>query len=523
LPPRSLTLGRIVALVLAAKVVHASAAEARLAVYAPRGATATSASFRVDGVRPGSVRAAHLRIGRSHRVLPLRRVRAGIRHGRVVVRLRRPRRHPRRARLVLRVVALRGAVRKGTPPGSGKQDPAAADPAPAPQPTGSAPVPSGPAPAGEPVPSDPVPSEPPAQEPSPPDPPPSDPPVQDPSPPDPPPSDPPAPDPAPGDCSPVPGRFGAGNWPGACWRPFAPTSPFNSPIPANPRLHRGSDAIVGRMLSLYDGPSKMTAGEADSADDYSHPLYYASADDPVFTLHCYETSWGTCPIEGHRIRIPDAARPAAGGDAHLAVIDHASGWEYDLYKVRSKPAGGGVLEFRWGGRTRLDGDGLDTNATAAHFALSAGIIRPEELAAGRIDHALFMVVKCTAGTVYPAAGGGSRCADPANAPAGGMRFQLDYSRAEIEALPVPRWKKTILHALATYGAYIGDTGGAGFNFQFQSGSTYTSFGEPDRLVDWAGGQAGVAPYRGRYVFDLAPGVDWSRLRVIDPCVTSGAC
>ena len=102
--------------------------------------------------------------------------------------------------------------------------------------------------------------------------------------------------------------------------------------------------------------------------------------------------------------------------------------------MRSKPAGGGTLEFRWGGRTRLDGDGLGTNATAAHFALSAGIIRPEEMAAGRIDHALFMVVKCTAGKVYPAGGGGAQCADLTDAPAGGMRFQLGYSSAEIEAL-----------------------------------------------------------------------------------------
>ena len=96
------------------------------------------------------------------------------------------------------------------------------------------------------------------------------------------------------------------------------------------------------MLSLYGGPAKMTAGDADSVYDYSHPLYYPRSTDPLFTLHCYETSWGTCPIEGHQIRIPDAARPAGGGDAHLTVIDAASGWEYDLYKVRSKPAGGGT-------------------------------------------------------------------------------------------------------------------------------------------------------------------------------------
>ena len=88
---------------------------------------------------------------------------------------------------------------------------------------------------------------------------------------------------------------------------------------------------------------------------------------------------------------------------------------------------------------------------------------------------------------------------------------------------IPRWKKTILHALRTYGAYIGDTGGAGFNFQFQSGSTYTSFGQADRLVEWAQTQPGVSLYNGKSVLDLAPGVHWSRLRVIDPCVTSGSC
>jgi len=88
---------------------------------------------------------------------------------------------------------------------------------------------------------------------------------------------------------------------------------------------------------------------------------------------------------------------------------------------------------------------------------------------------------------------------------------------------VPRWKKTILHALRTYGAYVGDTGGAGFNFQFESGSTYTSFGEGDRLLEWAKTQPGVTPYKGKYVFDLAAGVDWSRMRVVDPCVSRGGC
>ena len=126
----------------------------------------------------------------------------------------------------------------------------------------------------------------------------------------------------------------------------------------------------------------------------------------------------------------------------MAVIDQASGWEYDFWQVASKPAGGGTISISWGGRTAIgtaDADGRDSNATAAHFGLAAGVIRPSELAAGEINHALFMVVKCTSGTsVYPAGpGAGSACADKTNAPAMGQHFFLDMTDAQIEALSVP--------------------------------------------------------------------------------------
>ena len=56
----------------------------------------------------------------------------------------------------------------------------------------------------------------------------------------------------------------------------------------------------------------------------------------------------------------------------------------------------------------------------------------------------------------------------------GVRLWLEMTREEIEALRVPSWKKTVLRALATYGAYFGDTGGPGVGFQFESGTTYTT-------------------------------------------------
>ena len=329
--------------------------------------------------------------------------------------------------------------------------------------------------------------------------------------------------------------FAAGSWPTGCWRPYNDASPFNQVIPPNPRLVPNSSAIVETMTS-WGQPADLRAGTADSSSDWDHPIYFSQPSDPVFTVHCTE-SWGRCEIEGERIRIPQAARAAGGGDAHMTVIDQSTGWEYDLYKycyegcssssLRTLPGGGGQVNIRWGGKTALDGDGLGSDATAALFGLAAGVIRPEELLRGRIDHALFMVVRCDSGkAVWPAAGLGAACAgDGSNAPSEGTRFQLDMSVSEIERLAVPVWKKTILRAMSEYGMYVGDTSGSTpWNLQFASGSTYTSFGAEDQLVRAAKALGVRASSDGRYYFDIASGVDWkSRLRVVDPCVARNSC
>ena len=64
----------------------------------------------------------------------------------------------------------------------------------------------------------------------------------------------------------------------------------------------------------------------------------------------------------------------------------------------------------------------------------------------------------------------------------GQHFFLEMTDAQIEALSVPSWQKTILRAMARYGLYVGDTGGGGWGIQFESGSSFTSFGQPDPWV-----------------------------------------
>ncbi len=332
------------------------------------------------------------------------------------------------------------------------------------------------------------------------------------------------------------GSFGVGAWPGACWRPYSDSSPFNRELPADVPVAANSSRVVARLMGWGHATvtDRLQTRGSDTTTDYEHPYYFSTPSDPLFTIHCVAAYGGTCADEGLQVRIPDAARPANGPDAHMAVIDQASGWEYDFWQVKSKPQGGGRLDISWGGRTRIgtpDATGLSGGGTASGFGLLGGVIRGPELAAGDIPHALFMVVKCDSGQiVQPADGYGQACSaigEPdADAPAMGQRFQLAMSDAQIDALGAAPAQRAVLRAMAHYGMLVGDTGGDPWDLEFESDNTYTSFGATP-LVRAAFEGYGARRYTdGLYSsLNLAmPQVDWARyLRVVDPCFDAHTC
>jgi hypothetical protein len=324
------------------------------------------------------------------------------------------------------------------------------------------------------------------------------------------------------------GRFSstAHEWPRACWRPFGDKSPFNKRIPADPKIRPRSDALVARLLARGSGPGNLDAG-APASEDYNHPVVYSRPTDPEYTIHCIR--YACDDLEGKRVRIPVGARPAGGGDGHLAVVDQSSGYEYDFWQARRPSGSGGRLDVASGGVARVDGrgsglsldlddDGRVGEATAARFALLAGVVRAEELAAGKIEHALFITVPCGArepSFVPPAGKGGTPCPDNDDRIPMGARLRLNMTRAQVDALRVAPWQKTILHALRTYGAYMGDTGGpSSFGVMLESEATYTPFRARNRFVEFAQANA-WARYDGYYVGKLRDGVPWSRLQVLD--------
>lgn len=322
------------------------------------------------------------------------------------------------------------------------------------------------------------------------------------------------------------------NVPCAGWRSYGARSPFNRGVPPAPQLAANSAGIVRRLLS-WGNNAYAWGGTAGSAADWASATYYSEPSDPVFTIHCWRYS---CPeLEGRRIRIPQRAQPTQSVDAHMAIVDQRNRIEYDFHRApKALPKGGGVIEVGGGGSTEIGtptSDGRNGDSTAAGFGLLAGAIRPSELEAGKINHALITSVACTSGAVWPAAGRtGALCSDPTDAPKMGQHLRLAMSDAEIKDLPAPPWRKAILRAYARYGAFVGDTSGTNGNLgiALESTQSWLSFGLPDPWVrlgkrydlpTWLDSR-GVL----RYLYDVRPGVDWAaRLRVLDPCVSRGTC
>ena len=328
------------------------------------------------------------------------------------------------------------------------------------------------------------------------------------------------------------GTFNLKHPPKSCWRPFSADSPFNRKLPLAPREVVASPLIVAATTGFGTAPV-FDVGNEGTSDDFNHPVYFSRPDDPSYKVECVEFG-GRCELAGERVRIPRRAVPAGGSDGHLGVIDQKKGWSYDFWQVRERPENGGRLQVSYGGKTKIGkpgSDGRGSNATAGHFATAAGTIRPDELRAGLIDHALFMTVSCTSGrSVWPAGSGtGSSCGGGLGgltAPAMGQHFFLKMTRREIDALPVPKWQKTILTAMADYGMYVGDTGGNAWGLKLWTG--LGGPGRPDPWLDLAR-DLGVPNYIAgdgstRHVFDLRQTIDWGlRLGVAAPCVSRRTC
>jgi hypothetical protein len=304
------------------------------------------------------------------------------------------------------------------------------------------------------------------------------------------------PPPPPSDCG----------FPGPVVKPVVPgaefdatLSPWRQTIPAG-QSYEPSAANSSQMAHVApSGPDRTVL----AVREWTYPVYNivgnAATDCPsTMQSRCFDQvtiedvyltrNWNPTGRAIRHVPVPAgiAVRPDPKADSTLVIVDWVHGIEYDFWgclkytdgtwkRVSWPTAQGGDgqphLACQAGGKLYLRGTGINIigpdTAKGSGLALSAGLVRPEELApGGTIAHALHLTIAAPAsgGPIPPAnISDGVGPAYPA-APPEGARLQLRpniWTDAVIDAQTWTDPEKKIARALRDYGAIIGDAGGSG--------------------------------------------------------------
>jgi hypothetical protein len=238
---------------------------------------------------------------------------------------------------------------------------------------------------------------------------------------------------------------------------YAPSSFWNQAIAANPTTDDKSAEFVQHSLVA----DAATANLANT-DQWGIALVYANTADRNYVVGCRRYGCQSSVS----FRFPALSRPTTGSDHHLTVIDPSGERELDMWlavhdRLADRWAAGSryVIATTGGGGACAVGTRCGS-AVASGFAEMGGIIRPEEIAQGHIDHALFITVPRARMDLVacPASGTDGTDNDPSAIPEG-AQIQLDPA-FDVESQPWPRWEKIIARAFQVYGGYVGDTGGS---------------------------------------------------------------
>lgn len=245
-----------------------------------------------------------------------------------------------------------------------------------------------------------------------------------------------------------------------CSRPYSARSPWNTPVSAHARYADGLPV-----------PGPLTSDPTQ----YTYPVYEVGPRTPRRTLRVdgvFSNVTGSgrqLALEQRvnlRVPIPRGLRAAAGSDAQVVLVDRDTGDEWGAWQLRRDGNGFRAenayhYNVRWNGVPPRTSDGRPFGSRGAGVPYLAGLVRPCEIARGRIDHALaFAYDAPSPAHVYPASKSDGTGSGPGALPEG-TRLQLDpsLSVARIRAWGCRRICLVVARALQRYGMFVIDSSG----------------------------------------------------------------
>ncbi len=265
-------------------------------------------------------------------------------------------------------------------------------------------------------------------------------------------------------------------------RLFSSDSPWNTsaeglPIATNSdrMLELATERRAAREIPGQEGVRtfirRVDEGLFVNTEVWAPLIVLANTDDSVATQFvCRQSKCSADPKLPSSISIPANTTPDPRYDGWLSVIDRQNGMGYDFWRARRE--GNGEISYQFGKAWTLDGPGFSepvginpdraVGARGSGLPLFAGVIGPEELEAGQIDHALAISVPGLArrNFVQPASvtdGVGNRQSLPAGARIR-LRADVTVNEKALRGLKGQRRRSAdaILTALRTYGAIVVD-------------------------------------------------------------------
>lgn len=246
---------------------------------------------------------------------------------------------------------------------------------------------------------------------------------------------------------------------------YSKNSPFNKRIEPNPEIDPQSDQMIKKLVS--SGQLLLQVKK------YSAPVYFADENTPRTNveLTCGPV-WELGVSVMKNVPIPEWAEPVFDGeppiigcgedsdqDNHMIILDLTTRCEYDFWQARKE---NDKWVASWGNSISMDSDGVFPNGLSARgsgFAFLGGVIWPDELLKGRINHALAFSYPFprSGGPVPPATDSDGVISDDDAIPEGAvLQLNPDLDLNELNLTP---YEETIAKALQEYGMILVDGGG----------------------------------------------------------------
>jgi hypothetical protein len=284
---------------------------------------------------------------------------------------------------------------------------------------------------------------------------------------------------------------------GAEAAPFGPNSVWTAPLARSAPLASRTSAMVRELARQ----TTLSGGAWIDTSQWSSPFYTVPAGQPRVRVALDDYS-PALQADFESVPLPDDALPARGTDAHLALHQPGTDTYWEFWGLARRSDG---WHARWGGKiahvsTSPGYFPYPFGSTATGLPLAGGLIRLDELRAGRIDHALAVnIPEPEANTfAWPASRTDGTATGPAAIPEG-TRFRLDPN-LDIDALGLPRVTTVMARAAQQYGIVVTDRGGS-VAFKAEDPAQFGSNPYP-------------ALFGGRAPDELLSRFPWQRLQVV---------